>query len=262
MPLRKKRAVRVPMPPLLMPGDKFAPANTPEEIEENKRLWTEYNRYVASLFTLEQLQEIVAQAGAPPLKYTSYTSAILRRICHAIEHDLNREERLDDKKALKRYQKEWMSIRRYIGRIEKEEQLHDAEQTEVIWSEYKDFRKNLSNLISAMDAFEEEIFPDGIKERGQHKGAAFKSIYMGCELFEHLSCAWSEAGITGKVSDAKRYQIVRDCMAVVGESASVDAIRIAIKKRIREDAEIEREELLAQAEFEAKLDEGTKGNGC
>lgn len=224
------------MPPFLIPGAKPGQTYTQEEIEANKRQWAEYENYVASHFTLKQLQEIVARAGAPPLKYTFNTYAILGQICSALEHDLDSAEFSNEQKAWKRRQKEWVSLRAYLGNIQKEVQSQASEPREIIWSGYDSFFEKLSALILAMDGFEEELFPDGTRGRGEHKGAAFRSVSLGCEIFERLPLAWHEAGISRKVSDAKRYQIVRDCMEVIGEAASVDAIRLAIRKRLRETA--------------------------
>ncbi len=237
MPRPTKQAARVPLPPFLIPHAKPGQTYTQEAIEENKRQWDEYERYVASHFTLKQLQEIVARTGAPPLKYTFNTHAILKQICDSIEQNLDRAEFADERKALKRRQKEWVSLRTYLGNMGKEEQSQASVPREIIWSGYKNFLERLSALILAMDAVEEELFPDGIRGRGEHKGAAFRSISTGCEIFERLALAWQEAGVSRKVADAKRYQIVRDCMEVIGEAASVDAIRMAIRKRLRENAD-------------------------
>jgi hypothetical protein len=198
MPRATKRVARVPVPPFLIPNAKPGQTYTPEEIEENKRQWEEYESYVASHFTLKQLQEIVARAGAPPLQNTFNTCGILGQICSSIEQSLYSAEFADEKKALKRRQKEWMSLRTYLGDMEKEERSQANAPREIIWSGHKNFLEKLSVVISAMDAFEEEIFPDGIRGRGEHKGAAFRSIWTGCEIFKRLSLAWQEAGISRK----------------------------------------------------------------
>jgi hypothetical protein len=237
------KATVLPPPPIQpIPPGEHPPVYTREEAEAQRQSWAEWEHYVASHFALEDLQEIVVRAGAPTLQDTFNTQAILRTVCGGIHNRLVAAENTAAEKHMKRHQnrrKEWTSIRKHLTTLETAQRWHINWFAERPWygPEGKKFREDLLAKVEAvsqaMDAVEGYLFISPQKTRGKHGGMILANLPLGVDIFVRLPWAWEEAGVTRKISDAKRYEIVCACMGKMNEQASVDAVKKAITKHLR-----------------------------
>ena|ERR1700722_10224396 len=231
----------LPPPVLPIPPGETPPSYTHAELDAHHQYWAEYSRIVASYFSLDDFQKIVAKTKAPPLKDTFNTQAIMRTVCGGIQNRIAARENIEAEKVRKRHKnrrKEWSSLRKHLITLE------NAQRAQITWfterpyygPEGIDFRKGflakLEALSTAMDNIEGYLFISQNKSRGQHGPMALLNASMAADIFVRLSWAWEEAGAP-KVAATKRYEIVQECMALIETPVSVDAIRKAITKHLR-----------------------------
>jgi hypothetical protein len=233
-----------PIPPQSpIPAGEHPPAQTKEEREAWSKYWTDNEKYMASLFDLDCLQEIVAASGAPALPNTFNAQAVVHSVACGIANRYVPPNPVikDTQEQIRRRKKEWAAIRKYVAKLADSQHSQKQWFTERPWygSDAVKFRDDyagrLDAFLAAMDEVEPWLFLSSRKKRGQHGGAAISNPVTAIDLYTRLSWAWEDAGLLGDVTKEARYQIVLACLELMGECASIDAIRKIITKALKTD---------------------------
>jgi len=239
---KKGGAITPPQPPqsVIPPGD-TPPARTPEEQEAWRRYWADHHAYMKALFCLEDLQEIVARAGAPPLADTFHAQAIVRTVAGEINN-----RNLPPNPIIAHTQRKIASFKKAWGTVRARlRDLEDAQEAQKQWFEERpwygpeglkhriEFIERLKKFSIAMDEIEPWLLTREAKSKGQHGGIGLKKVGTAVDIFNRLNWAWNEAGINKPVSKEKRYRIVEECLGAMGEAVSFDAVKKAISKYIK-----------------------------
>lgn len=245
-PIAVTQSVRMhpPVPPKsspIPPGD-HPPIQTKEEREAWAKFFLDHNEYLASLFNLQHLQEIVTKAGAPILADTFNAQAIVRTVGGWIANRHLPPNTLVEQiqKQMRQRKKEWGAIRKYVEAQVQHQVLQRQWFAERPWygvdalTSRDDYIGKLNTFAEAMDEIEPWLFISR-KARGQHGGVGIPDPAGAAEIFTRLTWAWQNSGVISEVSKKKRYEIVGECLraARVGGVFTVDALGRAIEKHLR-----------------------------
>lgn len=238
---KKKPRTRFSLPPPL-PVQEIPPGDHPPRPDEaRERLYAERERAVEALFTLNDLQDIVSEVGAPPLPDNPKTRMILIAVCWKISSiEIAKQNEKANKISQQRgktRRKEWQSIRKHLIA------LADGQRKQITWFNDRpwygreaiiareQFLEKIIVAVRAMDDLEPWIFLISQK-RGQHGGSAIKDTAIVVDIFVNLTWAWEDAGCK-PASAEKRYRIIQKCLEEMGIFATIDAIRKAITEHLR-----------------------------
>jgi hypothetical protein len=207
---------------------------------------------VSHLFTLAHLNGIISSAKVPPLEDTPSTQAILlqERLAMFDREQFLTRARLEataviidptvDKATLRldtSLPKDWKRFQEQLTRLENNQRDTIKRGKVDGWFSKEDkeyFETTLLKLETARSILD-ELYPHFCesppRSRGQHGGMGLINIKLASNIFSLLPAAWREARVTKQVSAAKRYEIVRRCLGLIGENVSADAIRKALEKQ-------------------------------